>query len=288
MLNLGLAVAFVSMLSFTGADILAKKLASKIDSQRTALLMLFGSFVVMLAGVFFTGFIQINSTAVLFSVLSGAFYALAAFLLYKSLETKQVSNTLALAGIEYALIAIFSVFILSESLSSISAASIVVIFVGAFFVTTNRKMKFDKGYAPALLGMVVYSISYFFLIFAQQSSGGLFLPLLINRAIALIMMAFYLKASPERGSKFKKPGMLDLGRKPLVLGAFLGLFNGIASIALVYLANLGSLAVGSAILAAEPAVVIFFGYFLYRDRFDEHQIIGFIIIVLGVIALGLA
>lgn len=288
MLSLGLAVAFGAMISFAISDFLAKKPSSKIGSKRTTLIMLGSSLLTLIIGAYFVGLSNINTTVVLFSLAAGLTYVVAFLLMYKSLETQQVANTISLAGIEYALITILGVVVLGESVTTIELISFVVVFVGAFLATTSKKFEFNKGYAPAVLAMVVFAITYLFLVFARQSSGGTFAPLIIRQAIAVGIMLAYLRVSPEKGKHFKDIKLKKIGYPLLAINVLVGIFNGIGSLCLLLLARFAFVAVGSAIVATESAVIVFLGYLIYKERFERHQMIGFIMLVLGTIALSIA
>jgi drug/metabolite transporter (DMT)-like permease len=288
MLDLGLFVALMAMLSFAASDTIAKKVSAKMGSKRATMIMLGGSILPLLVGAYFFGLGQINLTTVFFSVVSGVVYSGAFLLLYKSLETKQVSNTISLSGIEWALIIAFSVLVLGEKVTRLQLLCFVGIFVGAFLVTTTRKFVFDRGYLPAVASMFGFAASYALLIYALQGSGGVLLPTLINRATAVLAMFAYLVISPESNKKFLKTRRLSDHRGLVAGGMLMGVFNGMASIFVLSLATLNFVAVGSVIVAAEPAIVILLAYALYKERFAKQQAIGFILLIMSILILSAA
>ena len=288
MLSIGLAVAFGALISFTLSDFFAKRVASKWGSRRTTFLMLAASLATMLAISAFTGLTRVDSGVIILSGLSGMAYALAGLLLYRALEVEQVSNTISLVGIEYALIIVFSVALLGESVNAIEVASFLAIFIGTFLATAAKKFRFDRGYTPAIAAMVTYAIAYMLLVFAWQGSGGILAPLIINRIVAVAVMAIYMGFFFEPNPKFRKVHMANVGHHVLASNALVGIFNGIAVILLLLLPQLGFIADGSAIVAAEPALIIVLGYLAYRERFEKHQIAGLALLVIGTIVLSIA
>ncbi len=286
MLDLGLFVALMAMLSFAASDTIAKRISMRMGSKRATTIMLGGSVLPLLVGAYFFGLGQINLTTVLFSAASGVVYAVAFLLLYKSLETKQVSNTISLSGIEWALVIAFSVLVLGEHVTRLQLLCFIGIFVGAFLVTTTRKFVFDRGYLPAMASMVAFAAVYALLIYALQSSGGVLLPTLINRVFAVLTMFTCLVISPESNRRFAKARLLKDGL--VAGGTLMGIFNGMASIFVLSLATLNFVAVGSVIVAAEPAIVILFAYVFYKERFAKHQAIGFILLIMSILILSAA
>ncbi len=288
MLGLALALAFGVMLSFALSDTLAKSVSSKIGSKRATAIMLAFSSLSLLSIFLLDGVQSFGYYSLLLSIASGIIYALAMFMLYKALETQQVSNTLSLAGIEWGLLTLFSVLVLAEGLTNIDILSIMGIFAGAFLVTSTEKFKFNRGYIPAIVAMIAFAISYMILVFAQQGLSTPLMPLFINRFFAFAAIYMYLRRSPEKGSRFKNVQVARLKPLTLISNAVMGILNGIGSLALLFLAQLGTLAIGSAIVAAEPAVVILFGYVFFKEHFVKHQILGFLLLIAGTIALTLA
>jgi drug/metabolite transporter (DMT)-like permease len=285
MLSLGFAIALVAVFTFAASDTIAKKVSEKIGSKRASTIMLTASIIPLLAGLYFFGASNVNLTTVLFSAASGLTYALAYLLMYKSLETAQVANTISLGGIEWALISIFSIFALGESVTSLQVLCFIGIFAGAFLVTTEKKFAFNRAYIPAIGGMIAFAITYILLIYALQGTSGVLLPTLINRITAVVMLLLYLKASPETISKFKNI-KITKNRTVLVGGTLMGIFNGVGAVAVLGLAVVSFVAVGSVIVAVEPAIVILLGYILYKERFVRHQIFGFVLLLASIIILS--
>ncbi len=286
MFNLGLAIAFFVMLSFAASDLLAKRVSSQIGSKRTTFIMFCFSFVTFGLIALFVGGVNVNVFAALIAVGSGAIYSVAYLLLYKSLEKQQVSNSISLVGIEYILIAIFSITVLGESLATITLVAFVGVFIGAFLVTTKENFRFNRGYLPAALSMCLFGVNFMFLVFAEQASGNLLFPLLVNRAIAIPLLGMYLKFYPEKTKSFSRRSFRNIGLKTLVINAFTGVFNATGSFSLLFLASFGVLALGSTIAAVEPALVVLAGYLIYKERFKKHQIFGFIILIISTIVLS--
>lgn len=284
MLGLGLYVALVVMLCFAAGDTIAKKVSEKIGSKRATLIMIVASFIPILIGVYFYGLTKLNYATIIFGAATGFTYALAFFLLYKSLETEHVSNTISLNGIEYMMISGFSILVLGESVTWVQLLCFVGVLAGAFLVTTTKKFVFNRGYIPAIAAMVVFAVSYFFAVYALQSSGGVLLPALISRVAAILLMLVFIRLSPD-AKKFRNVRLAS-DRKTLAQNTIMGIFYGSGSVLLLSLATLNFVAIGSIIVASEPALVILLGYMLYKERFAAHQVVGFVLLIASILILS--
>ena len=99
-------------------------------------------------------------------------------------------------------------------------------------------------------------------------------------------MALYLKMFPERGKRYRNLKPISVKDSTLAVAIFTGIFNGMGSISILALALLNFVAIGSVIISAEAAVVILLGYIFYKERFGVRQIIGFVLMVAGVVVLS--
>jgi drug/metabolite transporter (DMT)-like permease len=286
MLNLGLAVALIGMLSFAVSDTFAKSVSVRWGNKRATFALLVLSVLPMVISIPFLGLGGLDGFAIGISALSGVFYMLAYLLMYKSLETEQVANTISLSGIEYAIIALFGILILGEGVTKLDVLCFAGIFIGIFFVTTTAKFRFNRNYFPALLGMVFFGGTYILLDYVSKGSGGLLALLLVNRIVAITLMALYLRIAPERRRIVKNRKTFSMWDSTLMFAVFTGILNGMGAISLLALALLNFVAVGSVIVAAEAAVVIFLGYLIYKEKFERRQIIGFVLLSACVMVLS--
>ncbi|MDE1857185.1 MAG: EamA family transporter [Candidatus Micrarchaeota archaeon] len=286
MLSLGLAVAFFGMLMFTLGDFLSKHMSSRIGNKRSALAILSANVIPLLLGGYAIGFGDVDATGAAFAVAGGIANAVAYLLFFKSLETEQVSNTLSLAGVEYLLITLLSILLLGEAVNGVVVLAFAGIFIGAFLATTGKRFEFNSGYIPAIGGMVFFGITWILMAFAEKASPGIFTLLLINSFTAILILFAYLKAYPERSSRFRIGK--DAFYRLAIVGLAMGIAAGLGRTSLILMAKLNFLAIGSAIYAIEPAVIIFLGYLIYKDRFQGHQIVGFAMLILAAVALSLA
>ncbi len=285
MLSPGLEIAFGALAAYVIADMLAKNASAKLGAQRSALAKAGFQLFPMLLLAYFFGVTTLNATVALFSVLAGIATALTWFLVYKTLETEQVSNTVSLTGLSAIMIIVFGILILKENVTAVEGLSIVAILVGAFLATTNSRFRLNRGYVPAIAAQAFSGASAFLLVFALQASGGIFTPLIIAGIAEFATMAAYLKIRPQNTKHLKTA---NASVRQRAYGAFLGIFQGLGGVGFLALAYVNFLAVGYAITATEGGFVILLGYLIYRDRFEKHQAIGLILLVIGAIAISVA
>jgi len=286
MLNYGIIAALFGMLVYALGDTLSKRITMKLGHHESALLIvgaslipLFLSFLVIQPNV-------IDTSLVIVSVISGIFLALGFLLVYKTLETEQVANTMVLLNIEFIVVVLFGIFALSEALPPLEMAALVTIFIGAFLVSLSKSMKFNRKMIPAVIGNVFWGLSFVVVapyVYTDHSASTAFF--FVARLSAFIGLLIYLLvlARVRKASLFAH----NVNKKEYLLTGFTGILDGLGQGSLVFLVIYNVAALGGAILAIEPAVVAMLGFLLYKERLTHLQFAGMLIALLGGVAIGL-
>jgi drug/metabolite transporter (DMT)-like permease len=232
--------------------------------------------------------VQVTLLLLLIALIAGLSLALGYVLVLKSLETEQTSNTWALINLAYISIVIFGVFGLGEAVTLPQVAAILIIFLGAGFVTINRGFKFNKHLIPAIAGnllWVVYNILMIYGISKYPTS-----PSLIISAIWIIgfvsLLVYGIASSRTKSKQFKRLITLKL-TLPLITFIGVGLVLGLGQILFVLVILQKFVAIGGAILAIEPIVIVIAAYLIYKDKMTTFQKAGVIITVIGGIIISL-
>ena len=144
MLGLGLEIAFGALAAYVLADMFAKSASEKLGAQKSALAEASFSLLPMLILAYFLGVTSLNTSVVILSAVSGIVAALGWFLTYETLETEQVSNTISLSGIYYAMTILFGLLVLKEKVTFVEDLCIIAILVGTFLATTKARFKLNK------------------------------------------------------------------------------------------------------------------------------------------------
>lgn len=285
MISYGILAAAIAMLFFAFSDTLAKKVSSKLGSYESSLLIIGAGLIPLAASLFLVHPNVFSPTVVLVSIIAGVFLAGGFLFVYKSLETEQVTNTMVLLNLQYVLIVLFGMFVLSEKISLFQAASLIIIFAGVLLVTVTRDLKLNRMLLPAVIGNLCWTIalvilSYLITNYMGASTGAVFITRLISFVVAAAFFAFLVKRKTKRSNSRR---LKALG---FSLPVATGIFDGVGQLAFVFIILYKSVALGGAVLALEPVLVAIFGYFLYRDRLTHLQLIGMTLAILGGVAIN--
>lgn len=287
MVNLGIIAALIGVSSYTIGDT-SSKFVSKHFGRNLSSVDALGIGVIPLLVIFLilrpTGYLNFYQFGLI--ALASAFMAAGCLLIYKSLETEQVSNTMVLYGISPVMFVLFGVFALSESLSLLEIASIIALFAGALLVITDLRSKFDRKLLPAVLGEALWGVYGILILYAIRSFNGFMLPILISRSLAFAFASVYIiLTKSHKNAKLAVPKRFGL--KALSATVINGVGDGIGMLAFgfVFLGNV--VALGGALLALEPAFIMLLGYLFYKDRWTRLQFAGFVVMIAGAVALSL-
>ena len=284
MFYVGYLAGVLTLLSFSFGDTISKGVSTKFGNYSSALFIMGFGLIPLLVSLFFLPQSFTNYNFLLISVAAGFFIALGYVLIYKSLETEQVSNTWALINLGSAAAILFGAFVLKEHVNIFEFIGIILVFVGVLLVTITRDFKFNRMLAPALIGNVSLVLSLLLMIYGISNysvsvSTGFFL---VAGASGFLMLTVYLiatkKLSKEVWKKLATPNLSAISA---------GLLNGVAQVGLTAFVLLHFVVVGSAITAVGPAIVAFLGFVFYKEKLTSLQLAGLMISVIAAVALSL-
>lgn len=285
--NLGIAAALAGTASYTVEDT-ASKFVSELFGNRTTSIAVMGigilpafvAFLVFGAG----GYLNVYQIGLV--ALSAVFLAAGYLLVYKSLETEQVSNTFVLFEITPVVMVLFGTFALSEKLTLMQSVSVLAIFAGVLCVTTNVKQRLNKMLLPAIIGMVLWGAYTIPITYAIRGSGGFVLPILIVQALSFAMIATYLVLARLHKSTGVKRH-IKLNNKIVLTALACGISAGIGMLLFGYVFLSNVVALGGAINSLGQAFMMLLGRIFYKDRWTRLQFAGLVVMVIGAIALSL-
>ncbi len=229
---------------------------------------------------------QVTPLLVMLAIGAGVTLALGYLFVLKSLETEQATNTWGLINLGYLSIILFGVLVLGERVTGLQAVAIAVILVGAMMVTINKGMKFNRQLLPALIGnlfwvgfniLIIYSINAY----PSSSSAIIFIVFASGFLILLLYGVVSQKIKIARKLTMRKNG------KPFALFLASGILLGAGQIAFALVILQRFVALGGAVLAMEPMVVLIIGYAMYREHITAFQGAGILITVVGAAILSL-
>lgn len=200
---------------------------------------------------------------------------------YRALEKQELSLISALDESWIVIAVIIGVVAFGEKLSIIHAVAIAAVILGAFFVSANfsrlRGLKFISG--SGYEGLAIFFI-------------GLSVPLekvLVGRIgetnAIIYLYALYFPlifiSKMIMKEKFVKPSA-----KLLRQGVISGLADGSAFVFYLLAINTGDVSIVSPIVASNIVVAVILGRVYLREKLNRKEILGIIIILLGVIVLS--
>ena len=229
---------------------------------------------------------QITPLLVTLAIGGGASLALGYVFVLKSLETEQATNTWGLINLGYLSIILFGVLVLGEHVTLLQAIAIAAILTGAIMVTINRGMKFNRQLLPAIIDnlfWVGFNILIIYNISTYTSSPSAIISILFASGFLILLLygLFSRKATTTKTLTMPK------NRRPFALFIVSGLMLGAGQVAFVLVILQHFVALGGAVLAIEPIVVLVLGYALYKERITAFQGVGLLVTVVGAVMIGL-
>ncbi len=229
---------------------------------------------------------QITPLLVTLAIGGGVSLALGYVFVLKSLETEQATNTWGLINLGYLSIILFGVLVLGEHVTVLQAIAITAILTGAIMVTINRGMKFNRQLLPAIIDNLLwlgFNILIIYNISTYTSSPSAIISILFASGFLILLLygLFSRKATTTKTLTMPK------NRRPFALFIVSGLMLGAGQVAFVLVILQHFVALGGAVLAIEPIVVLVLGYALYKERITAFQGVGLLVTVVGAVMIGL-
>ncbi len=289
MLSTGIIAAFVCVILFSLGDTLAKNAATALGSYRTALyIVVSGGVPIAVAFALFPPQ-SITVTILELSCLGGVFLAAGYALVYISLRTEQASDTWALINISPAALILFGIFVLGEPVNPLQAVCIGAIIIGALMITVTEDVRFNRKLLPAMAGNLCFAAFILIAVYGMSTyrndiTAFYFVPRLV--AIAALVGYAAVKPKSLRAAAGTKRSLRLWGISQRRIAVVSGLLDGAAQASFMLVVLFSVVAIGSAITAAEPVLVVLLCYVLYRERLTRLQAAGIVISVIGAVAVG--
>lgn len=204
--------------------------------------------------------------------------------LYEGMNRGSASLVGTVAGSFGALVAVFSVIFLGESLNLFQVISIFVVLIGLVLSSLDLKnikwqqLLTDKGIPFALISFITWAI-YFTFIKIPIRQIGWFWPAYISWW-GFPLVLYYLKTKSIK---------ITVPKDKKHLGFIL--MNALLSITALFSFNLAAAKGQSSIIApiasSYPALFALLAYFVFKDKLSKQQVIGMVTTLVGIISLSL-
>ncbi|MDE1834213.1 MAG: DMT family transporter [Candidatus Micrarchaeota archaeon] len=289
MLSPAILAAFMGMIIVGTDSAISKYILKRMGKYRYTVIILGIGILPMLCYVAFVGIHHVPAIVILLSIFASVFLGGGYLLYYKALETQQITHVAALGEIQPAILILFGVSALGESVSALSAIGAVVIIVGTVFVLTagnGRKFEINRLLLPIVFANFLWAVYWVVLTYAIRDYASYALPLLIARAIAFVLVLGYALMHKKIERQIAAP---TKGIHVTMLWFFVlmsGLFDGGFNILQGTVINANVVALGNAIIAAGPLLTAVIGRYFFGDKLTDVQKAGVAIAVIGAVAIG--
>lgn len=263
----------LTLLLYTLGDLLVKRPSQKAGSVPVSLVVSASSASILIILSSFTGF-WIPSGALFFSALTGILMGIGTLLVLKSLESEQVSDTMSMVAISYAIPIIFGSVALHEKVSYISWIGIVLIFAGSATIMF-KEMNFNSALLPAIIGNIMWGFQFITFNYALKFSTNYLTVAATGSSVALLIVFSYAYLKSETAID-------DLSKLEASLA---GIALGLGLAGALYIILNHTMTLGLSIVAAEPVFVTLFGKIIYKDKINKLQAVGIAVAMAGILML---
>jgi drug/metabolite transporter (DMT)-like permease len=281
MLSYALLAALMYAIPLVLADSLSKRMVRKVGAYRLGTIMLAIGFIPAIIAAVIVGVDPISMYSASLAVITGFAISVGYVLFYKTMETEQISNSIALSELSAATFVIFGFVVFGESIGLIGAIGVITVFIGAGLVAITEELKFNSKLIPATAAFIVWAAGFIVFAYSIKTSGTFAMPLIIVKLTALLSFAFV-----ARFAGFRKPSEKLRSHATGIITT--GLFDGTGTAAFGLVTMLAAIGLTGVINAVTPVLAAIIGYRYYKERFTKLQLTGFIIMVAGALVVSVA
>lgn len=279
MLSYALIAALASVIFWIASQTLAKTVAPRLGIFKTAVLVVTAGILPMIAAYIYAP-VQIPSYLELLSLFAGLSAGLGYLFFYKSVESEQISNIAVIGLVQAAIIVVFGLFFLNESINGIQSVAALMVFLGVLLILITKNMKFNMKLVPAIIANVFWAIYWILLSEVITISGQVGLPLTISRTTAaIVVIVAYFVFYRSKNSPYKANG---IGFKLIVvIGIIEGIIDGLGNLSFGIAITGHLLAIAALLGILIPVGVAAIAHFLYKDRLTFIQMLGVAMAIIG-------
>jgi len=282
MLSLGVIFAIISFLGWGVADFLAKRVVDKIGALWSLLIMqIIGIVPIVIYSLLFLK-IPLLSLQMLGILALSSFLLIFAYLIfYKAIKYGPISIVSPIAASGSAITILISVLFFAEALTLAQALAIAVIFLGVVLVSvkwnkSSKKVFASYGALLALFTMLGWGFAFPLMKINMNVIGPVF-TLLLVRFFSIVFLSIY-------SSRQNRP-VIDNSKVWLYL-ITIGLVDAFAFLAYYIGVSMDYLSIISPVSSSYPAVTIILAYIFLKERVQNIQKIGIVLILLGLILIS--
>ena len=220
---------------------------------------------------------------------SGCFAGIAYFTAYRGLELGPVALVSPIASAFAAVTVLLAVVLLGESLGPILLSGVVLTIVGVVLASTDlRRFEVEakrhrRGLPYAFAAMVGFGVAAFVSGSLAKDYGWL-PPIALSRVGSVILIAAVTLAMRAR----EREGMRRISPRNLGIAAAAGVTDIIGVVAYSRGSELGLISIVAAVSATFTLIPVAGGILLFSERPAPNQLVGLVLVIGGLAALGAA
>lgn len=213
----------------------------------------------------------------------GLLLAVAWYMFNKALEIGNPTIVGTIAASFAALVFIFSIIFLKETVNFRQVMAFILVFIGIILTTLDFKalrknLKLDRGVFLAVLVMVIWGI-YFTFIKIPIKEIGWFWPSMISSTVMALSSLFFIKVKRIKlTNPIKKKALVPLFASTILITAGTLSFN----VAL----ETGLSTIVAPIAGSYPTLFVLLSYWVFKESLTKQQIFGIVTTLVGIIALS--
>ena len=283
----GMLFAFLFLLFNQIGNIPIRRLAVAYGSAMTSFILVLAGIAPLLVGVYIFGAFSITQYSLFVSVIAGIFFAFGYLFFYKTIESELLSSSAGLFAIQPALLFIFGVLVLGESITLFDVFGTVLVLVGVAFITKKKdSFHINKAFAYGIIGNVFWTVYWILTSYAIQSVSQPVLQLTISRVVGCVIIGLAVLLTMKAVRKEYRQKVLAKPRLFYIANSA-GVINGLSTMFFALVIVLKFLAIGSIITALGPALLAIFVIIIYKERPERMRIMGIAIAVIGALLIAL-
>ncbi len=279
MVSLGAELVLMAVLMWALSSIMFKRVAVALGNIKTGMFVIGAGLIPISIYAFYAGS-AISLYAFALSIVSGLLFGVAALLYYKSVETQQISNTVAIGMIQPVLIFVFSILVLKEGMTLAEIVGGIVVLAGVGLVSMTAGLRFNRRLIPAFLGQAIWAFYWMALSLSIVSSSQAAMPLMISRIFAFLVVVLAYKVFIQKKAP-RMRGFRTLAKHTSIFGTLSGILDGSGNLLYSNVVLFGALAVGAVIQLTLPLIVIALAWVFLSEKLTRVQAAGVLIAIAG-------
>lgn len=276
---IGFLFAIFSAMSFSLNNIFSKDNINKIGVWNTLLVTYFFVSLISFIFVLIWGNFNhaLNYKIILLIIFGGINGMIGIWALFSSFEKISVAESLAIANFFPFISLIFFYFFMEKSVRIIDIFIMCFVFIGVLLTLKKEKFAFNKFLLFSVITAFSWALYYYILaILNDYGISPMNNTFYIETGI-FISVVFYMLFIKKDGIKFK------FEYSSIKNGFFAGLFSVLGILLFIFSLEKLNPSIATSIISSQIMFSSFFAYIFFNEKLDIRQIIGILIVVLGLI-----